>query len=429
MKTPSEMTKLSEGFSKLAREEREERLIQMGVLTREDVNILKKEGALNFDLANHFVENVIGYFPLPLGVALNFVINGIDYIIPMAVEETSVIAGLSKAAKWIRDNGEITTQSLGHLGIGQIQIPIIKNLEALKQTILINKQEFIDQAHQHVMQDIFSRGGGIRDIVVRAIKRPDGKTMAVVHVLVDTKDAMGANTINQVCEFLKNPIESLTSETVGLCILSNLADTRLTQAKVVIRNLDPELGQAIAEASLFAQLDPYRAATNNKGAMNGIDAVLIATGNDWRAVEAGVHAYAAHTGQYTSITKWFMQKGELHGVFEAPILVGTVGGVTRLHPVAKICLRMLNVKSGTELSGVLAAVGLVQNLAALKALATEGITKGHMKLHLSNLAMASGASQEQLPLLKQRLIERLDKNKRITETDVKEILSELKKGK
>ena len=245
--------------------------------------------------------------------------------------------------------------------------------------------------------------------------------------MVDTRDAMGANTINQVCEYLKPKIEELSGEELGMCILSNLTDTRITQAKAVIYNIDPELGEAIAEGSLFAQVDPYRATTNNKGVMNGIDGVLIATGNDWRAVEAGVHAYAARSGKYTSITRWTMEGKDLHGVIEAPILVGIVGGVTRLHPIAQICLKILGIKSASQLSRIIAAVGLVQNLAAIRALVTEGITQGHMKLHIANIVMALGASDDELPILKQRLAERLQKNRRITEADAREIINELRK--
>src|SRR5579883_12054 len=418
---------LCKGFSKLSRQERETRLIQMGFLTTEDITILHQENPLTIDLANHFVENVIGCFPMPLGVAVNFVIDGRDYVIPMATEETSIIASASKTAKWIREQGEITTQTLGGLCIGQIQLPIVENFNEVKQKIESNKSELIDQANHSVARGIVARGGGIQDMIIRRIYRGDGHSMAVIHVMVDTRDAMGANIINQVCEFLKPHIEKLTNEKVGMCILSNLADTKLSQAKITIYDIEPQLGKAIVEGSLFAQMDPYRAATNNKGVMNGIDAVLIATGNDWRAVEAAIHAYAGYSGQYGSITQWYMKDNHLHGVIEAPIIVGTVGGVTRLHPVARICLKMLHVQTAAELARILAAVGLVQNLAGIKALVTEGINKGHMKLHLSNLALASDATQEELPLLKQHLIERLEKQKSVTGKDVIEILNEMRK--
>jgi hydroxymethylglutaryl-CoA reductase len=238
---------------------------------------------------------------------------------------------------------------------------------------------------------------------------------------------MGANSINQVCEYLKQPIEAMSDERVDMCILSNLTDQKITQARVVIHNIDKQLGMKIEEASLFAQLDPYRAATNNKGVMNGIDAVLLATGNDWRAVEAAAHAYAARSGQYTSLTKWVMKGNDLHGVLEAPIVVGIVGGVTRLHPVAQICLKMLDVDSAIDLSRVIAAVGLIQNLAALKALVSEGIVTGHMRLHIMNLAMAAGASPEELNSVKKGLVQRLMMQKRISEHDAIEIIDEIRK--
>lgn len=421
------IAELTQGFSKLTLEERLKRLIKMGFLQASDIEFLQRESALSLDLANQFIENVIGVYPMPLGVAVNFVIDNRDYVIPMAVEETSIIASASKTAKWIRDEGEITTKTLGELGIGQIQLPNVKDYKTFRQKIEKKKDEFIDKANTDVAHGIVARGGGVRDLNVRRIPRGDGRDMAVLHVMVDTRDAMGANIINQVCEYLKPLIEELTDEKVGMCILSNLADTKITQAQVVIRNIDPALGLAIEEGSLFAQIDPYRAATNNKGVLNTIDPVLIATGNDWRAVEAAIHAYAGYSGQYSSITKWRMKGKDLYGIMEAPIVVGTVGGVTQLHPMAKICLKMLNVKNANELARVVAAVGLVQNLAALRSLVTEGIITGHMRLHISNLALASDATQNELPILKQKLADRLKTKKRITGSDVKEILNEIRK--
>lgn len=425
----SSTKELLRGFSKLSPEERQYRLVEMGFLKAVDLSILKKEGSLDLQLANQFIENVMGTFPLPLGVALNFVINGREYLIPMAVEETSIVASASKTAKWIQEEGEITAQNLSQLGMGQIQLPKVKDSQALKKTIEGKKKDLIDYCNTDIVPSLAARGGGVEDIIVRILDRPDGAQMAIIHVLVNTCDAMGANLITQICESLKTPVEDLVNEKVGMCILSNLADTKLTQAHVIIKNIEPQLGEAIAEASLFAQLDSYRAATNNKGVMNAIDAVLIATGNDWRAVEAGVHAYAAYSGRYTSITRWFMKEGHLHGEIIAPILVGTVGGVTRLHPVAEICLRILNVKSANELAQVIAAVGLVQNLAALRALVTHGITKGHMKLHISNLVLAVGAKEEEISLLKQKLKDFLETNKRVTESDAKAILAEIRQTK
>lgn len=420
------MHELLAGFSKLTRNAREERLVELGFLTIQDVNNLKKESGLDPFLAEHLIENVIGFFSIPLGVAVNFVIDGKNYIIPMAIEETSVIAAVSKTAKWIRDNGKITTKNLSTLGIGQIQIPKVENFEKLNETIQENKNNLIETVNHEVAKGLVNRGGGVRDITVRLLPRQDGYNMAVLHVFMDTCDAMGANIINQVCEFLKRPIEFLTHEKVGMCILSNLTDTKITQAHVVIKNIDSQLGEAITEASIFAAVDPYRATTNNKGVMNGMDAVIIATGNDWRAVEAGIHAYAARSGQYTSLTKWYMEGHHLHGILEAPIAIGIVGGVTRLHPVAQICLKILRIKTAGELARVIAAVGLVQNLGALNALVTHGIIKGHMKLHISNIAISSGATKMEIPVLKQYLTERLIKNGRISGNDVKEILEKIR---
>lgn len=419
---------LFSGFSKLNRRERLIRLLELGALTPDDVNFLNAGGIESPDLAEKLIENVIGYFQLPLGVATNFCIDGRDYVIPMAVEETSIVAASSKTAKWIRETGEISTEIVGKLIIGQIQFSCVKNFEAVKEKILFNKKKLIDQANIVVASGLVRRGGGVVDIQVRKVSRGDGHDMAVVHVLCDPCDAMGANILNQVCEFLKKPIEEMTDEKVTMCILSNLVDTRLTRATVTIRNIEKELGEKIQEASLFAICDPYRAATNNKGVLNGMDAVLIATGNDWRAVEAGVHAFAARTGQYRSITEWKMQGNDLIGVLEAPIVVGTVGGVTQIHPTAKLCLKMLGVTKSLELSRIVAAVGLVQNLGALKALTTEGIIEGHMKLHIKNIMLSAGADEKEVPILQRRLEEILALTKRITLSNAIEILNEIRGG-
>ncbi|MBL7687504.1 MAG: hydroxymethylglutaryl-CoA reductase, degradative, partial [Bdellovibrionaceae bacterium] len=379
------------GFSKLSREDRFDYLEALGALTAEEARYLKTGGLKDMGLAEKFVENVIGYFQIPLGVATNFVVDGRDLAIPMAVEETSIIAAASKTAKWVRENGTIRTESIGKQIIGQIQLAEVADFARFEKTVLSAKAELLNSVNRDVAHGLVARGGGVEDLRVRQIERPDGKTMAVVHVYADPCDAMGANIINQVCEYLKGPIEQFTGETVTMCILSNLVDSKLTRAIVELHGIDADLGLKIQEASLFAELDQYRAATNNKGVLNGIDPILIATGNDWRAVEAGVHAYAARTGQYRSITRWTFADGVLTGLFEAPIVVGTVGGVTKLHPTAQLCLNMLGIESASELSRICAAVGLVQNLGALKALTTVGIIEGHMKLHIRNLTIGAGA--------------------------------------
>jgi hydroxymethylglutaryl-CoA reductase len=424
----SQANQLFQGFSKLRPEERFQRLIDLGALTVADIDYLKNGGVKDTLLADRLIENVIGYFQLPLGVATNFCIDGQDYVIPLAVEETSIIAALSKAAKWIRQQGEIYTSVTGDCILGQIQIASVSNFARFSALFNENKRFLLEKANEEVAASMVKRGGGVKDLQLRHIPRQDGGDMAVIHLTMNTCDAMGANIINQVLEFLKIPLEKLTKERVSLCILSNLNDEKLTTARVLVHNVEPELGERIEEASLFAEIDPYRAATHNKGVMNGIDPVLIATGNDWRAVEAGIHAYAARAGHYQAITRWRYKNDLLTGELTAPIIVGTVGGVTALHPTAKLCLRMMGIESANHLSRVLAAVGLVQNLAALKALSTEGIIQGHMKLHIDNLLLVAGASESEMPLLKERLQRWLSVNKRVSLNNACELLREIRQA-
>ncbi|MDX2164409.1 MAG: hydroxymethylglutaryl-CoA reductase, degradative [Gammaproteobacteria bacterium] len=411
-----------EAFSKLSRQERFTRLMEMGALTQEDVLFLESSVHQDFhDLAENFVENALGCFPLPLGVAAHFHIDNKDYAIPMAVEETSVIAAVSNMAKWIRQDGEITTRIMGKDIIGQIQIGSPKNIHHATEIILKNKKELVELANKNIVPNLVARGGGVTDIQCREV---DG--MLIIHVLLNPCDAMGANLINQVCEYLKKPIEKLTDEKVNICILSNLVDTKLTEVKIMIKNVDKELGEGIEQASKFAEADPYRAATHNKGVLNGMDPVAIATGNDWRALEAGVHAYAARSGKYSAITQWRYKDNILTGILIAPVIVGTVGGVTRLHSTAKLCLKMLGVESADELSRVIAAVGLVQNLGALKALSTNGIVEGHMKLHIKNLLLGAGAKEKEQKLLLTECEAFVKSNRKITEGDVKQLLNQLR---
>lgn len=417
---------LFHGFSKLSREERFARLYTLGALTQDDIEYLQQGGLQEMGLAEKLIENVIGYFQLPLGVATNFCIDGRTHIVPMAVEETSIIAALSKTAKWIRHEGSITTQVVGNCIIGQIQLAIVKDFARFTRIINENKYSLLAKANKEVAATMVKRGGGVMDLTVRHITRDDGADMAVIHLTMNPCDAMGANIINQVLEYLKPHIETLTGENVSMCILSNLNDQKLTSAKVIINNVEPILGASIQEASIFAEIDPYRAATNNKGVMNGIDPVLIATGNDWRAVEAGVHSYAARNGNYQSITSWRYNNGVLTGELTAPIIVGTVGGVTQLHPTAAMCLRILEVQSANHLSRIIAAIGLVQNLGALKALCTDGIIQGHMKLHIDNLLLVAGAHDSEMPLLKTRLQQWLIKHKRVSLQNASELLAQLR---
>jgi len=426
MSLTNDASQLFQGFSKLNREDRFERLLAMGAITDEDVAFLQNGCVQDAFLADKLIENVIGYFQLPLGVATNFCIDGKDYVIPLAVEETSIIAALSKTAKWIRNHGEITTSVEGNCIIGQIQLAKVVDFTRFSEIIAENKQFLIEKANEDIAGSMVRRGGGVMDLSVRKLLRDDGHDMAVIHLMMDSRDAMGANIINQVLEYLKEPIENLTGEKVTMCILSNLNDQKLTSAKVTIRDIDPILGNRLEEASLFAETDPYRAATHNKGVMNGIDPVLIATGNDWRAVEAGVHAYAARSGRYQAITRWRYTDNVLTGELEAPIIVGTVGGVTSLHPTAKMCLQMMGIDSANKLSRIIAAVGLVQNLGAIRALCTDGIIQGHMKLHIDNLLLVAGATDGEMPILKERLQNWLTINKRVSLNNACEFLAEMR---
>jgi hydroxymethylglutaryl-CoA reductase len=340
----------------------------------------------------------------------------------MAVEETSIIAAASATAKWIRNEGSIKTYSKGNLIIGQVQFPSVKNVPQARQILHENRESLMALGNACI-PGLVARGGGIRDLAIREIPRSDKDgTMLILHVLCDPCDAMGANLINQVCEVLKPRLEELTGEKVGLCILSNLVDTKLAVAEIVIRHINPRVGKGIEEATLFAKADPYRAATHNKGVLNGIDPILIATGNDWRAVEAGIHAYAARSGVYQPISDWKMDGNDLIGRIEVPLAVGIVGGVTKLHPTARVALKMLGISRAEDLARICAAVGLVQNLGALKALATVGIVKGHMQLHAANLAIAAGAEIHEIARVREKLTEALRIEKNINLSRAKEIL-------
>ena len=417
---------LTDGFHRLTRLERLMRVQELCGLDDDDIQILSGERPLPFSVAEHLIENVVGYFPLPLGVATGFTIDGRDLLIPMAVEETSIIAAASATAKWIRRDGSIRTHAKGSLIIGQVQLPSVRDV-AHARAVLHERRDYLMGYANDRLPGLIKRGGGVRDLSVREIGRPDDTgTMLVIHIYCDPCDAMGANLINQVCEALKDPVEQLTGEKVGLCILSNLVDTRLVAAEVVLRNIEPATGRGIQEAAIFAQADPYRAATHNKGVLNGIDPILIATGNDWRAVEAGVHAYAARSGKYQPVTDWRVEGTDLIGRIEVPMAVGTVGGVTRLHPTAGVALKMLGVSRAEELARICAAVGLVQNLGALKALATVGIVKGHMQLHAANLAIAAGAEIHEIPEVRKRLTEILRVEKQINLTHAREILEAIR---
>lgn len=425
MSDDKNLDSLFSGFSKLSYQERLSRLQESGLIGSDDKYFLASGGIKDIALGENFIENSIGYFQLPLGVATHFRIDGVDHLVPMAVEETSIIAAASKTAKWVKENGEIKTQVTGADIIGQIQLSKVIDFEKFEAIVSKNKEHLIAIANRDVVSSLVARGGGVRAILIRKLQRPDGFTMAILHIHMDPCEAMGANLVNQVCEYLKKPIQELTGEKVTMCILSNLVDTKLTEAQVTIK-VDSELGEKIEEASLFAELDPYRAATNNKGILNGIDPIVIATGNDWRAVEAGMHAYAARSGSYSSLSQWRYANGILRGQLKAPIILGTVGGVTRLHPTSKLALKIINVDSSNELSRICAAVGLTQNLGALRALTTVGIIEGHMKLHIKNLSLGAGATDLEIPILQKKLEEILVLQKRITLSNAVEALKEMR---
>lgn len=415
-----------EGFHRLSTEERVKRVQAISDLDADDVAVLTGKTQITADVAEHLIENVVGFFQLPLGVATNFSIDGRDLLIPMAVEESSIIAAASATAKWVRAEGSIRTYSKGKLIIGQIQIPLAHNVDFARRALHDRRDVLIELANECV-PSLVARGGGIHDLAFREIPRPDGTgSMLVIHVLCDPCDAMGANVINQVCEALKPTVEQITGERVGLCILSNLVDGKMVGAEVIVRNVDPVVGRGIVEATMFAKADPYRAATHNKGVLNGIDPILIATGNDWRAVEAGIHAYASRSGKYQPITEWTLEGLDLYGRIEVPMAVGTVGGVTKIHPMAKVALKMLGVERAEDLARICVAVGLVQNLGALKALATVGIVKGHMNLHAANLAIAAGAEIHEIAQVRAKLAEILKSEKRINLSRARQVLEAIR---
>ena len=400
------------GFYKLSVDERLERASAVAGLDPVTKEAFLRLGGLKADQADHMVENVIGVFGLPLGVATNFLINDRDVLVPMAIEEPSVIAGASYMAKLAREGGGFHAESTEPLMIGQIQILDVPDLEAAKTKILEQRDEILAEADR-VDPLILSLGGGARDLEVRILRDTPVGPMLIVHLIYDTRDAMGANAINTAAERLSPMLESLSQGRVHLKILSNLADRRLAKVTGTIPTAalafdaftGPSVRDGIVEAWAFAVADPYRAATHNKGIMNGVDAVVIATGNDWRAVEAGAHAYAARSGTYTSLSEWGIDKsGDLKGSLELPLAVGTVGGATRVHPLAKACLALMGVDNARDLAQVIAAVGLAQNLAALRALASEGIQRGHMPLHARQIAIAAGAEGEQVDRIAAQMI-------------------------
>lgn len=423
-----------EDFYKKSVAERIDAVAKFAGLTEEEKKLLAKEGNLEISLANRMIENVVGTHTLPLGIATNFLIDGKEKIIPFAVEEPSVVAAASYSAKLAREKGGFVTSSDAPVMIGQVQLVGITDCKKAAKTITEKKNELVAYANEIDPMVLVKFGGGLRDIEPRVLKT-EREDMLVIHLLVDCRDAMGANAVNTLAETLAPKFEELTGGKVRLRIISNLAVHRKARAKATWSKKALEEstkglfnGEAVVEAILdayaFAAADPFRATTHNKGIMNGVDAVVIATGNDWRAIEAGAHSYASISGSYKPLTKYYKDaEGNLVGEIELPMAVGLVGGATKTHPIAQIAVKILAVKSASELSRIIAAVGLAQNLAALRALATEGIQRGHMRLHAKNIAIMAGAKENEIDAV----AEKMAGEKKVRIDRAKEILEEMRK--
>ncbi|KXB08995.1 3-hydroxy-3-methylglutaryl-CoA reductase [candidate division MSBL1 archaeon SCGC-AAA382M17] len=413
------------GFYKLSPRERLEKVKEFSNLSKEEVEILREAGALKIEQGDKMIENVVSSLELPLGIAVNFLINEKDYLIPMATEESSVVAAASNAAKMARTKGGFKAESNPPHMIGQIQVTDLEDTKQAKKEIESKKEEILKLANQQD-QMLIELGGGAKDLEVRKIETESGP-MLIIHLIIDTRDAMGANIVNTMCEAVAPLIEEATNGRVFLRIISNLADKRIARAKAVFDK--DKLGgekavEGILKAYHFAAADPYRGATHNKGIMNGIDAVALATGNDTRALEAGAHSYAALGGEYKPLTTWKKDEGgNLVGEIEIPISAGIIGGSTQINPIAKTCLKILSVDSSQELAEVMAAVGLAQNLAALRALSAEGIQKGHMRLHARNIASLVGAEDEIL----EEIAEQMVSEENISTDRAKELIEEFRK--
>ena len=420
------MTKTSQlsGFYKLTPKQRLALIKEFANLTDEEASTLQNTGSLPLDQADRMIENVVGTFPVPLGIAVNFLINNHDYLIPMAIEEPSVIAAASYAAKMVRDGGGFHTTSTPPIMIGQIQTINIKDPYHARMQVLQAKDEILQKAND---QDpvLINAGGGAKDLDTKIIHTTQGP-MLITELHVDCRDAMGANAVNTMNEAVAPLIERITGGHSLLRIISNLAVKRLARASCTIPKESiggEKIVDGIVNAYAFATADPYRAATHNKGIMNGTIAVIIATGNDHRAIEAGAHAYAARTGHYTSLSTWEKnENGDLTGTLELPMAVGLIGGAVKTHPIARIAIKILGVRTANEFGEVCAAVGLAQNLGALRALANEGIQRGHMSLHARNIAVMAGATGEQIDTISAKMVE----ERKIRVDRAKELLDKLK---
>ncbi len=421
------------GFYNLTLDERRAKLAEAAQLTPEDL-IPFTTGGLSAESAEHMIENVIGMYALPMGIGLNFMVNGRDVLIPFVIEEPSVVAGASFMAKLARAGGGFTATTTEPLMIGQMQLINVINMNEARLKIYEHKAELLSTADA-VDSTLKALGGGARDLEVRMIEDSPIGPFIVIHLIYDVRDAMGANAVNTACEKLAPQIEAITGGKVHLRILSNLADRRIARARCTIPVNELTVGfetfkgetvrDGIIAAWAFAATDPYRAATHNKGIMNGVDAVVMATGNDWRAIEAGAHSYAARSGRYTSLSTWGKDKdGNLVGTLEMPMAVGIVGGATKVHPAAQAAVKLMGVKTASELAEIIVSVGLAQNMAALRALATEGIQRGHMSLHARQIALAAGATGN----LIDRVAAQMVAEKAIRVSRAEEILKEMEVG-
>ena len=414
------------GFYKLSIDERRKLLSELVYLNQDEIEILNTLGYFKPNQIDSLIENVIGSYQLPFGLAFNFKINNKDYIIPMVIEEPSVVAAASNAAKFARKHGGFFSENVKSVMISQIQITQIQDIEYAKKQILDNKDQILKIAND---QDplLNELGGGTLDLEIRELDTRRGK-MLIIHLLVNVLDAMGANVVNTMAEAVSPYIEEITEGKIYLRILSNLATHRIAKSKATFdKDLlgGPEVVEGILNAYEFALADPYRATTHNKGIMNGIVALTLATGNDTRAIESGAHAFASLSGKYSPLTKFDLDsRGNLVGEIEVPLALGIIGGMTKIHPMARLALKILNVKSANELSQVCAALGLAQNVAALRALASEGIQKGHMALHSRNIAKIAGVPDELIEKVAKKMIE----EKKIRVDYAKEILQKLNDG-
>ncbi|MBI5159671.1 hydroxymethylglutaryl-CoA reductase, degradative [Candidatus Micrarchaeota archaeon] len=414
------------GFHKLSQEERLKAVKEFAGLSVEEAGLLKQACSLEAGLADKMIENVVGTLPLPLGIATNFQVNGKDHLVPMVVEEPSVVAAASHAAKLARAGGGFQASITAPVMIGQIQLLNVKDFEKAKKKIAEKEAELLAFANEQDPMLVKFKGGA-KKIEARQIVSIRGK-MLIVHLLVDVRDAMGANAVNTMCEALSPKLEEITGGEARLRILSNLAIHRVARATAIWKKeeIGAETVEGVLDAYAFAEADAFRCTTHNKGVMNGIDAVVLATGNDWRAVEAGAHAYASMKGKYSSLTKYAKDNNSnLVGSIELPLAVGLVGGATKTHPIARIAVKILGVKTASELAQVVASVGLAQNFSALRALATEGIQRGHMGLHARNVAIAAGATGSVVDEVAKKMVE----SRKVRADEAKKILEELAKTK